>query len=153
MRMIQQQVFSEEYNALCKSGKVKISSSIAKLNPFIGENNIIRVGSRLEYAHISYNAKFPSILPKQHWVSELLARHVHCSNAHTGQEHTLNILRQRVWICNARSLVRKIINKCFVCRRGHTQSSNNKWHLYHHVGLWRTNHHSLTWELTCSDLC
>ena len=119
MRMIQQHVFSEEYNALSKSGKVKISSSIAKLNPFIGENNIIRVGSRLEYAHISYNAKFPPILPKQHWVSELLARHVHCSNAHIGQEHTLNILRQRVWICNARSLVRKIINKCFICRRGH----------------------------------
>ncbi|CAB4038636.1 THAP domain-containing 2 [Paramuricea clavata] len=109
MRMIQQQVFSEEYNALSKSGKVKISSNIAKLNPFIGENNIIRVGSRLEYAHISYNAKFPPILPKQHWVSELLARHVHCSNAHIGQEHTLNILRQRVWICNVRSLVRKII--------------------------------------------
>ena len=85
MRMIQQQVFSEEYNALSKSGKVKISSSIAKLNPFIGENNIIRVGSRLEYAHISYNAKFLPILPKQHWVSELLARHVHCSNAHIGQ--------------------------------------------------------------------
>ncbi|CAB3986551.1 Hypothetical predicted protein [Paramuricea clavata] len=74
MRMIQQQVFSEECNALSKSGKVKISSSIAKINPFIGENNIIRVGSRLEYAHISYNAKFPPILPKQHWVSELLAR-------------------------------------------------------------------------------
>ena len=73
----------------------------------------------LELAPLSYDAKFPPVLPKHHWVSQLLARHIHCDNGHIGQEHTLNLLRERFWICKARSLVRKIINKCFVCKKGH----------------------------------
>ena len=35
------------------------------------------------------------------------------------QEHTLSLLRQKLWICQAQSLVRRIINKCFTCRKGH----------------------------------
>ena len=125
--MIKQQIYFEECDALNNPGKVKLSSNIAKPNPFLGEGNLIRVGSRLEHAPLNYDVRFP---PKHHWVSELLARHVHCSNAHVGQEHTLSILRQRVSICNARSLVQKVVNKCFICRRGHARRSNNKRHLY-----------------------
>ena len=94
-----------------------MSSSIAKFNPFIKEDGLVRVGSRLELAPISCDAKFPTILPKCHLVAELLTRHIHCSNGHSGQEQTLSLLRQMVWICKARSLVRRIVNKCFICRR------------------------------------
>ena len=66
-------------------------------------------GNRLEFAPIFYDAK----LPKHHLVVELLTRHIHYSNAHIGQESSL---RQMVWICQARSLVRRV-NKCFVCRK------------------------------------
>ena len=75
------------------------------------------MGSRLEQAPLSYDAMFPPIVPKQHWIAELMSCDVHCDNAHSGQEHTLNLLRQKVWICHARSLVRRIINKCFICRK------------------------------------
>ena len=117
LRIVQSQAYPEEIKDLKESRNVKISSSIAKFNPFIGENGLVRVGSRLEFAPISYDAKFPAILPKHHLVAELLARHIHCSNAHIGQEQTLSLLRQVVWICKARSLVRRIVNKCFLCRR------------------------------------
>ena len=121
IRIIQRNEYLTEFNIL-RSGKdkVKASSSIAKLNPFIGKDDLLRVGSRLEHAPVSYDAIFPPILPKNHWVAGLIARHVHNNNAHIGQEHTLSLLRQRIWICRARSLIRRIINKCFVCRRGHT---------------------------------
>jgi hypothetical protein len=119
LRLVQRHVYAEEYQHLSEGNEcVKSSSNIAKLSPFIGEDSLIRVGSRLENAPLSYDAKFPPIIPKQHWIAQLMARDVHYNNAHSGQEHTLNLLRQRVWICHARSLVRKIINKCFVCRKG-----------------------------------
>ena len=113
------QVYSEEYTDLNKKKSVKVTSNIARLNPFVGDDGVIRVGSRLELAPLTYDAKFPPVLPKHHWVSQLLARHIHCDNGNIGQEHTLNLLRERFWSCKARSLVRKIINKCFVCRKGH----------------------------------
>ena len=118
VKIIQRQVYSEEYNDLNKTKNVKMTSSITKLNPFVDNGGVIRVGSRLKLAPLSYDAKFPPVLPKHHGASQLLARHIHCDNGHIGQEHTLNLLRERFWICNGRSLVRKIINKCFVCRKG-----------------------------------
>ena len=39
----------------------------------IGENGLVQVGTRLEYAPISYDAKFPAILPKHQVIAELLA--------------------------------------------------------------------------------
>ena len=101
LRIVQQQSYPEEYHSLRKGQNVKLSSSISKLSPFLGDDNLIRVGSRLENAPLSYDAKFPPIIPKQHWIAELMARDVHCHNAHSGQEHTLNLLRQQVWICQA----------------------------------------------------
>jgi transposase InsO family protein len=120
VRVIQESEYPTEFETL-RSGKnkVKASSNIAKLNPFIGQNDLLRIGSRLEHAPLSYDAKFPPILPKHHQVVELMARHVHNNNAHIGQEHTLSLLRQKWWICQACSLVRRIINKCFTCRKGH----------------------------------
>ena len=91
VKMIQQQVYSEEYNDLNKKEDVKVTNSIAKLNPFVDDDGVIRVGSRLELAPLSYDAK----LPKHHWVSQLLARHIHCDYGHIGQEHTLNLLHER----------------------------------------------------------
>ena len=127
LRLVQRHVYAEEYQHLSEGNEfVKSSSNIAKLSQFIGEDSLIRVGSRLENAPLSYDAKFPPIIPKQHWIAELMARDVHHNNAHSGQEHTLNLLRQRVWIFHARSLVRKIINKCFVCRKGNAPTLTQK---------------------------
>jgi hypothetical protein len=51
IKVIQQNEYPTELETL-RSGKdrVKISSNIAKLNPFIGQDELLRVGSRLEHA-------------------------------------------------------------------------------------------------------
>ena len=139
VKMTQRQVYSEEYNDLNKKKNVKVTSSIAKLNSFVDGDSVIRVGSRLELAPLSYDAKFPPVLPKHHWVSQLLARHIHCDNGHIGQEHTLNLLRERFWICKARSLVRKIINKSLCVEKAKLHNSINKWLLPLNVESLRTN--------------
>ena len=121
IEIVQSQAYPEEIKDVKENRNVKVSSSIAKFNPFIGENGLVQVCSRLEYAPISFDAKFPAILPKHHMIAELLARHIHCSNAHIGQEQTLSLLRQVVWICKSCSLIGRIVNKCFTCRKTNAQ--------------------------------
>ena len=74
IRMVQKQFYAEEYLSLQKGQNVKSSSSIVKLSPFLGDDNLICVGSRLEQAPLSYDARFPPIAPKQHWIAELMSR-------------------------------------------------------------------------------
>jgi hypothetical protein len=83
IKIIQRKEYLAEFETL-RSGKdkVKVSSSIAKLNPFIGKDDVLRIGSRLELA-----------LPKHHCVAELIPRHIQNNNAHIGQEHRLSLLQ------------------------------------------------------------
>jgi hypothetical protein len=69
-------------------------SSLHKLNPFI-ENNLLRVGGRLERASsINYNARHPVILPKDSPVSKLIIESLHKKLGHLGRNTVLYALRQ-----------------------------------------------------------
>ncbi|KAK3747320.1 hypothetical protein QZH41_013561 [Actinostola sp. cb2023] len=58
----------------------------------------------------------PFILSKDHYVSTLIVRHYHKLLSHAGQEHVLYAIRQRYWIVNARSIVRRLLRECVTCR-------------------------------------
>ena len=95
---------------------VKKCSNIYKLDPFM-ESGFIRVGGRLHNALIKVDARHPIILPKKHYVVNLIINYYHRASGHSGVEYTLSLFRQGYWIIGARSTVRNIINKCFNCRR------------------------------------
>ena len=42
---------------------------------------------------------------------------IHERQFHVGREHTLALLRQQFWILRRKSFVRRIINKCLLCKR------------------------------------
>ena len=46
------------------------------------------------------------------------------TNGHCGTQHTLSDLRQKFWIINGVSTVRRIIRKCHICRRQNQPSGN-----------------------------
>lgn len=95
---------------------IKRSSTIYKLNPEL-KDGVLSVGGRLGNAPISENAKHPSILPKNHHVTDLIIRHYHLLSSHAGKEHVLSMLRERFWIVKARVAVRRLLGSCFDCRR------------------------------------
>ena len=95
---------------------VKKSSSIVKLDPIL-VNGILRVGGLLHYSSISSEARHPAILPKHHYISNLIAQQYHRISGHSGLEHTLSLIRQGYWIIQARVSLRRIISSCFSCRR------------------------------------
>ena len=65
--------------------------------------------------------KHPVIIPKFHHIAELIVKEYHESHGHTGREHVLSLIRQRYWIVSGRQTVRRVISKCFTCKRSNAQ--------------------------------
>ena len=61
--------------------------------------------------------KNPILLPTKHGFTELVVRSKHFAVHHDGTPATLAAVRERYWIIKGRSLVRKIIRRCTICRR------------------------------------
>ncbi|XP_028404107.1 uncharacterized protein LOC114526786 [Dendronephthya gigantea] len=92
---------------------------LARLTPTKDANRLLRVNGRLARAEsLSYEAKFPLLLPKKHPLTRLVVQNAHETLGHgTGVEHTLTELRARFWIVKGRRVVRDIVSSCKECRR------------------------------------
>ena len=89
IRVVQGEYFVREVEDLKASKEVKTSSRIARVRPIL-VNGILRVGGRLEEAvTLSFDEKYPIILPKRHHISCLMVRHCHERLTHAGREETL----------------------------------------------------------------
>ena len=116
-RLIQTCHYSEEIEMLKAGGVVKNGSSLKKLNPFMGEDGLLRVKGRLGHApSLSYDEKHPAILPKCH-VSLLLIRAQHLSLKHAGVNLLISSLRDRYWIVSIRPLSKRVVRHCVACQR------------------------------------
>ena len=60
-------------------------STLYRLDPFVDDNGILRVGGRLRRARPEYKEKHPAILPKGNHVSKLIVRHYHGQVHHQGR--------------------------------------------------------------------
>ncbi|XP_062714033.1 uncharacterized protein LOC134290841 [Aedes albopictus] len=123
-KLVQEEVFPAEFDVLRSnlhepSGQreaVEKSSSIYKLVPFLGEGEVIRKDSRIKASpYVSYNTKFPIIVPKQHYVTDLLVNWYHRQYGHANGETVVNEIRQKYHIPKLRVIVRKIAKCCTWC--------------------------------------
>ena len=71
---------------------------------------------------LSYGEKHPILLPKNHYISQLIVRLCHKSLAHAGKEQTLAQTRKMYWILGGRGLAKNVIRNCLKCRRLHERS-------------------------------
>lgn len=65
----------------------------------------------LKNAPLSYDTKHPILLSRDEKFSELIIKHCHHKVSHNGMGETLNELRTRFWMPQARNYVKKIIHK------------------------------------------
>ncbi|XP_063920800.1 uncharacterized protein LOC135135633 [Zophobas morio] len=113
--LVQRESFQKEI-VILKSGKeLPTNNSLLCLSPFLDSNNILRVGGRLRNAVLAYDRKHQIILPKKHYVTELLIRQYHIAHLHAGAQATLTALRQIYWPIAGRDAVRSILRKCINC--------------------------------------
>ena len=94
------------------------ASSLSKLDPFLDQDGLSRVGSHIRRANVSVDRKHPVIIPGTgHW-TELLIRHNHLKVNHMRRGITHNELRQNgQWILEGSSRVARSIFNCVTCRR------------------------------------
>ena len=118
IRMVQKEFYPEEYDNLRKGKAVSASSSLSSLHPFMGEDNLLRVGGRISKSDLTANEKHPVIIPKKSHVAILLFRHFHLKIHHQGRHMTEGSIRAAgYWIVGMKGLVTSEIHKCVTCRR------------------------------------
>lgn len=115
VKQTQREAFSAEIEVLRGGGNVR--GDLAPLNPFLDDNEIIRVNGRLERSNLPYHRKYPMILPKNHHVTLLLITLAHLTNLHGGAMLTLNHIRNKFWIPHGINTVKKQLRKCQRCAR------------------------------------
>ena len=119
LKNVQRHHFPEEFKSLEKpenEAYVKKSSSLRSLDPIMVDG-LIRVGGRLSLASTSFESQHQIVLPKNDHVTNLIVESYHLISGHSGREYVLSLARMKFWIINASSVIRRVLSKCFSCRR------------------------------------
>ncbi|XP_073820604.1 uncharacterized protein [Musca autumnalis] len=87
-------------------------SSLLRLNPFLDEHGILRVGGRLRHSNLPYEARHQIVLPKKSPLAKVIIFDIHLYTLHAGPRIMQAMLERRFWVVGARSLVRKIYGSC-----------------------------------------
>ncbi|XP_031781161.1 uncharacterized protein LOC103316074 [Nasonia vitripennis] len=123
IRLSQASSFAVEIEALKAGGRLPKGNRLSKLNPFIGKDNILRVGGRLSHSSLSFDRKHPPILSQDSALSRLFVYSAHRLCLHGGPTLTSSVLMQQVWIVGRKQLVKSMIHKCVTCQRVKPQSA------------------------------
>ena len=114
LRLIQQKYMKDELDSIRKGRPTK-SAALNSLNPFIDENDTLRVGGRLSNSGTPDKARNPVILEKKG--AQRIIEWFHRNVQHQGRTSTVNELRANgFWVLSVNAQVRKIIRSCMRCR-------------------------------------
>ena len=117
IKVAQEESWAPEIDAVKKGSKLKQTSRILFLNPFIDEFGILRVGGHQESARISFDNQHPIILLSTHPLVKLLIRSEHLRQLHAGHLLTSASLSRQYHIVGGHKAIRLITRNCVVCRK------------------------------------
>ena len=110
-----------------KNQEAQLKSTLASLCPFIDSTGLLRAGGRLSNAtNLSFDYKYPKILPKDEKNVEALIREEHKNQGHAGTNHIWSTLSQSYWIINGRQSVKRVIQGCVPCQKNFKQPGHQK---------------------------
>ena len=114
LRKLDQTKLEKNTELKAKTKRLKQTSSIQRLDPFLDASGLVLVGGRIRRSDLSLQEKHPIILPKNSHITTLVIRHYHDAV----QGRLLNEIRQAgYWIIHGRSAVSNVIHKFVKCRR------------------------------------
>ena len=118
IRSFQRRYCKEELISLGKQKCLNSCSNIVKLDPFIDDKGILRVGEKIYRSVLANEIQHPVLLPKSCRIAELIVRWCHEQVAHAGQGMTMNqTISFSFWMTRCKSLVRCIILNCVRCKQ------------------------------------
>ncbi len=99
-----------------KEGLPVTTGAIYKLEPYLGEDGLMRAGGRLDPDH--KNHKNPILPSTDNVVTEFIVREVHSTKVgHSGREHTLVALREMFWVPKGRKIIDRVLKRCVIYRK------------------------------------
>ena len=118
VRQVQKDHFAEEWHDLEKGNYVENTSKLAKLDPFIDpEEQIIRVGGRIEHSGLESTVVHPYVLPEKSQLTDLIIIDMHERWFHLKVDWLHYHLRLNCHIINARERIKHRIRGCPRCMR------------------------------------
>ncbi|XP_046857876.1 uncharacterized protein LOC124451299 [Xenia sp. Carnegie-2017] len=90
----------------------------------VEKDGLLKCQGRLAESDLEEETKFPTLLPKEGRLTELIVEHSHRKVHHSGVRATLAEIRSRYWIPQGRQRVKSILNKCIVCKKLEGKSYN-----------------------------
>jgi len=114
VKLHQVQAFPEELAELKAGRAVSRSSKLVNLSPFLANDGLIRIRSRLCESEVQAN---PIVLAPKGDLVVRIVQSYHDLQNHGGVSSTLAEVRSKFWILRGRQTVRKILNQCMRCRR------------------------------------
>ena len=118
---------TERLKIRARNASLKRSSTLFRLDPFLDQNGILRVGGRVRRLGLSLGMTHPVILPRKSHISELIIAHCHNEISHQARGMTIsNIRRHGFWIIGCSSAVSSYIHRCVKCRKLRGQVQNQK---------------------------
>ena len=129
IREIQRKHFKEEIRSMLK-GEVRLKRSpnfkhkeafeFVKTHPFIDDENVVRVGGRIDASmQLSFEEKHPIVLPGRDVNVEALITDTHRMLGHVGIEHVFNHMRGTYWILHTRQTIKRVLASCVICQKRH----------------------------------
>ena len=124
LRMIQADSFADEilfykqsHGTLPKRVR-KGKGNIWRLDPFVDEEGLLRVGGRIRYSAHTRAEKHPVILPKNSIAVKRIIEYFHASVQHGGRPATTNAIRSHgFWVVSGNAQVKRLIYNCVPCRK------------------------------------
>lgn len=118
LQRIQDESFTNEVISLQKDQRISKESKLWKLSPYYDkEDGLVKMRGRVQYSDLTEVEKHPIILPYNSYLVKLIVEDIHRKQLHAGINHTLIATRNRYWVLKARSLVRRIVKACVMCRK------------------------------------
>ena len=105
--------FEKEIENLKVQKPIQRDSAILKLDPFIDNEGVLRVGGLLKHSNVSLGENNPILIHGSHAIAKLLVFYYHELIRHQGRHITEGKIRSAgFWITGLKRPVYSIISKC-----------------------------------------
>ena len=118
LQVSQENSFKNELRALRKGNAVSVDSRLSRLDVFLGQDGLIRVGGRLRKSSFSYELSHPIVISNTCNLASKIIDHFHKKIHHQGRGMTISEIRNNgYWILGLSNAVKKLVHGCVTCAR------------------------------------
>ena len=114
VKSIQRNTFTEEYRRLLAGDTIHYKGQMILL---LNDDHNICCKGYLNQSDLPLSMKNPVLLPTKHRFMELLVMERHNAVHYNGTPDTLEAVREQYWIVKGHVVVKKVTQKCVICRR------------------------------------